>query len=97
MLKFEENRIHEIGIVDKRFDKQIPIIAVDPKIITNESVVFIYSGGVGNTNSICKYMNNLAFDENYFISYEKAGHGNNTNKTSQYRKKSIKELDAVVD
>ncbi|XQP55691.1 MAG: alpha/beta fold hydrolase [Mycoplasmoidaceae bacterium] len=96
MLKFAQNRINLYEIKSKEFKHSIPAVIVNPKNISDDSVVFIFNGGIGNSIPSCLYMDNIAYDNHYFVTYEKAGHNENRNKPSQFKKFYLKELDEVV-
>lgn len=97
MKKFEAERITTINLNTNVFKHPIPIVCVKPLHEDESSCVFIYNCGLGGTNALSLYMNNFAFDTNYFITYEKMNHGDNHNKPSQYKKPFLKELDCVVN
>lgn len=97
MFKFEEERISEFEINSNKFKHPIPGICIKPKTETKDSVVFIFNSGLGGTIPSVKYMNYFAFDENYLISYEKMGHGENKNKPTKWKRIYLKELDEVVN
>ncbi|MCQ2956659.1 MAG: hypothetical protein MJ233_02140 [Mycoplasmoidaceae bacterium] len=97
MRKFEQERIKTFGLASKNFTHEIPVVCVEPKHLTDESVIFIFNGGIGNSIPSCLYMDNIAYDNNYFVTYEKAGHNDNKNKPSQFKKMYLTELDDVVD
>ncbi|MBQ0045768.1 MAG: alpha/beta fold hydrolase [Mycoplasma sp.] len=97
MNKFEQERINKYDILSKKFAQPIPVAYVTPLSITTDTCVFVYSCGLGGTNSFNLYMNNPIYDNHYFVTYDKMGHGDNKNKPSQYKKKYLYELDSVVD
>ncbi len=97
MKKFETDRIVNFNLETKLFKHSIPIVSVKPLNETQDTCVFIFNSGLGGTNTLSLYMNYFAFDNNYFVSYEKMGHGNNLNKPQQYKGKFLKELDCVVE
>jgi len=97
MLKFEQERMENTELTNPMFVSPIPLLVVNPKTITDKSTVIIFTSGLGNTNVLASYMNNKLFDENWFISFEKAMHGNNKNLPSQFKKQWLNELDLVVD
>ncbi len=97
MLKFDGKRIQIISLTSKHFKHKIPLLCVKPKNLTDKSVVFIFNGGIGNSIPSCAYMDNIAYDDNYFITYEKAGHNDNKNKPSQFKKMYLNELDEIVN
>lgn len=97
MNKFPDERIKLFDLTTEIFKSPIPVLCIKPKNESNNSVVFIFNSGIGQTNSLNLYMNNPFFDDHYFISYEKMGHGKNQNKPSQFKGKYIKELDSVID
>lgn len=97
MIKFEQERINKVDLNVKSFKYPIPVVYVNPKSINDNTCVFIYIGGLASTNSFNVYMNKPAFDNNYFVTYDRMAHGDNKNKASQYKYKFIRELDAVVD
>lgn len=96
MLKFETERICKDKIISNNFKHEIPVVSVSPITKTRRSVVFIFNSGIGSSIPSCLYMNNPAFDNHYFVTYEKAGHNENINKPSQFKKNYLKELDDVV-
>lgn len=96
MKKFPDCSINNINYQSKLFVCPIPILCIEPEKKTNNSVVFIFNCGLGGTNKWNEFMCFPIFQENYFISYEKASHGNNKNKPSQYRKKTLIELQEVI-
>lgn len=96
MLKFEQERINIVNIDSVNFSNPIPAVCVKPKVENNNTVIFIYNGGIGSSIASSLYMNSFLYDCNYFITYEKAGHGNNKNKASQFKKNYILELDEIV-
>lgn len=96
MLKFEEKRITFCKIECVNFKHYIPAVCVEPKSVTKSTVVFIFNGGIGSSIPACLYMNSFLYDNHYFVTYEKAGHNQNTNKPSQFKKNYLKELDEVV-
>lgn len=97
MNKFPNDRIKEIQLQTEIFEFPIPLMCVRPINDSNKSDIFIFNGGIGQTNSLSVYLNNAFFDNHYFISYEKMWHGKNKNKPSQFKSKYIKELDCVVE
>lgn len=97
MNKFEQERIHNVSLNVKTFKHPIPVVYADPKSVNDQTRVLIYVGGLGSTNSFNLYMNSCVYDNNYFVTYDKIGHGDNKNKPSQFKSKFLKELDAVVD
>lgn len=97
MKKFEAERISKISLDTAVFKHPIPIICVKPLHKDANTCVFIYNCGLGGTNALSLYMNNFAFDTNYFVTYEKMKHGENQNKPSQFKRLFLKELDCVVN
>ncbi len=96
MLKFEDNRVSQHFIDSVNFRYKIPVLCVEPKTITKDTVIFIFNGGIGSSIPSSLYMNSFLYNHHYFITYEKAGHNGNKNKPSQYRKPYLNELDEVV-
>lgn len=96
MNKFKQNQTFYVQLQTKKFVNPIPIVYCVPEIINNDTVVYIFNCGLGSTNAWNLYMNYPIFQKNYFVIYEKQGHGLNRNKPSQYLKKYIYELDAVI-
>lgn len=96
MKKFPNNLITNLSFQTKRFAYPIPILCVQPAKQFSQSVIFIFNCGLGGTNKWHEFMCLPVFQSNYFICYEKAGHGNNKNKPSQYRRQSIEELQEVI-
>lgn len=97
MNKFEDSRINKTEITTNRFKEPIPVVYVSPITTNDKTCVFIFCCGLGGTNSFNVYLNNPIYDTNYFVLYDKMGHGDNKNKPSQYKKKYINELDCVVE
>lgn len=97
MNKFELERTNKVNLVTNKFKKEIPIVWISPRNVTNDSCVFIYCCGLGGTNSFNVYMNHPAYDQHYFITYDKMGHGDNQNKPSQFKRKYLVELDCIVN
>lgn len=97
MNKFEEQRTKRINIDSKTFKHSIPVVFVEPKINNDRTKVFIFCCGLGGTNSFNVYMNNSFYDEHYFITYDKMGHGENKNLSSQYKNKYLIELNEIVN
>lgn len=96
MNKFKQNLTFYVQLQTKKFVNPIPIVYCVPEIINDDTVVYIFNCGLGSTNAWNLYMNYPLFQKNYFVIYEKQGHGLNRNKPSQYIKKYIYELDAVI-
>lgn len=97
MNKFESERTNQASITSKLFKQPIPIVWIQPRQVNEQTCVFIFCCGLGGTNSFNIYMNSPAYDNNYFVMYDKMGHGNNTNAPSQFKKKYLLELDEVVN
>lgn len=97
MNKFDDKRIKHCDLVSNEFKFPIPIVFVTPLSANKNTCVFIFCCGLGGTNSFNVYMNNPIYDNNYFVMYDKMGHGDNKNKPSQYKNKYIIELDKVVN
>ena len=97
MKKFEADRVKQINLDTQVFKCPIPIVCVKPLYEDANTCVFIFNCGLGGTNALNLYMNSFAFDTNYFVTYEKMGHGENHNKPSQFKKPFLKELDCVVN
>lgn len=96
MLKFEKNRVSLHNLKTKKFKHPIPIACVKPLKESKQTVIFIFNSGIGSSIPTCLYMNNSIYDNHYFIAYEKAGHNDNKNKPSQFKKLYLNELDEVV-
>lgn len=96
MKKFEPERITYQNLETKVFKEPIPLMIVKPLKEDKNTCVFIFNPGLGATNTLSGYMNSFAFDNNYFVTYEKMAHGGNKNKPSQFKKPFLKELDCVV-
>lgn len=97
MNKFKPSRTFYVQLQTKKFVNPIPIVYCVPEKISNDTVVYIFNCGLGSTNAWNLYMNYPLFQKNYFVIYEKQGHGLNRNKPSQYLTKYIYELDEVVE
>lgn len=96
MNKFKQNQTFYVKLQTKKFVNPIPIVYCVPEIIDRNTVVYIFNCGLGSTNAWNLYMNCPLFQRNYFVIYEKQGHGLNHNKPSQYLKKYIYELDVII-
>lgn len=96
MNKFKQNQTFYVNLQTKKFVNPIPIAYCVPETINDDTVVYIFNCGLGSTNTWNLYMNYPLFQRNYFVIYEKQGHGLNRNKPSQYLKKYIYELDVVI-
>ena len=97
MKPFTNEQLETIEIESNKFKEKIPVIVCKPRILTDDSNIFIFSNGLSGNNTTAQNMNYPFFESNYLISYEKAGHGNNKNKPSQRIKFYLKELDEVVN
>lgn len=97
MLKFENERLTLTKLECVNFKHSIPVVCVKPKQEPKESVIFIFNGGIGSSIPSCLYMNSFLYDKHYFITYEKAGHNENKNKPSQFKKNYLNELDEVIN
>lgn len=97
MNKFEPERLVTEQLQTSRFKKPIPIVYAKPLTTNETTCVFIFCCGLGGTNSFNIYMNNPIYNTNYFVIYDKMGHGDNQNQPSQFKKKYLVELDCVVD
>ena len=96
MNKFKSSQVFYVQLRTEKFVNPIPVVYCIPEIIDKNTVVYIFNCGLGSTNTWNLYMNYQLFQKNYFVIYEKQGHGLNRNKPSQYLKKYIYELDAVI-
>lgn len=97
MNKFPLERTNKVNLATAKFKKDIPIVWISPKNENNDSCVFIYCCGLGGTNSFNVYMDNPFYDQHYFVTYDKMGHGDNQNIPSQFKKKYLAELNSVVN
>jgi len=97
MIKFEQERITDFEIKSVDFKFPISAFVAKPKQENDNSVVFVMNPGIGSTNGVVKCMGYPVFDNHWFISYEKAGHGSNKNQPSQFKRITAKELDAVIE
>lgn len=97
MKKFENERLHKVILETPIFKYPTPIVYANPIAMDKNTCVFIFVGGLHATNSFNVYMNNFAFDKNYFVTFDKLAHGENKNKPSQYIKPYLNELDCVIN
>lgn len=97
MKRFESERCNELLLKSEYFTYDIPLLIVNPKNVSDSSSIILFTSGLGNSNALASYMNNELFDNNWFISYEKAMHGDNKNTPSQFKKAWLNELDSVVE
>ncbi|XQP55421.1 MAG: alpha/beta fold hydrolase [Mycoplasmoidaceae bacterium] len=97
MNRFEQERINHYDLTSREFKFPIPIVYIKPLTENENTCVFIFCCGLGGTNSFNVYMNNPIYNTNYFVMYDKMGHGDNKNKPSQYKKPYLIELDKIVD
>lgn len=96
MKRFEADRIFYHQLITPKFSHPIPIAYCLPLNLNKDSIVYVYNYGLGSTNSWNLYMNFPIFQSNYFVLYEKQGHGLNQNKPSQHPRKYVIELNEVI-
>jgi predicted alpha/beta-fold hydrolase len=96
MKKFEANREHLEFAELPNFKHKVPIVYFDPIVKNDETVILLYCGGLGATISYARMLNYDITNNNFFAFFERAGAGNNRNKTSRFPKYFVNEIKEVV-
>jgi hypothetical protein len=96
MNSFSSERLHRDDVHSKKFKSPIPILYITPTTITNHSNIVVFVPGLNENRDLIRLMNFNIFDNNYLISYDKMGHGDNTNYVSRCPSRYVDELCEVI-
>jgi hypothetical protein len=97
MKKFEISRENKQMLTIKGFKHPIPLVCFSPLQEKDNTTVFLFVGGLGQTIPFLQIMNYAFFDNHYLVGFERAGHGNNINKLKRSPRFFLKELHGIVE
>jgi hypothetical protein len=97
MKKFEPERVNRLMLNIPGFKYPIPFVSFAPISENEQTVVFLYLGGLGCTIPFVEIMNYPFFDHHYLLTFERASHGKNLNHPKRWPSYFIDELKIIVN
>ncbi|GHU49729.1 hypothetical protein FACS189459_2100 [Bacilli bacterium] len=84
MKLFSDSRTHIEQLDINKYKYPIPIITISPIKEDDDSCVFLFNGGIGNTLQLVRMLDYPFFNKHYLVSFERKAHGGNKNKPARF-------------